>query len=89
MFWTLRLAVRDSMGNPVGDAHVSILDRNKKTALETKTDALGVLLAEFPEYSVDGKERTISSPYTIVVGKIRKEIDLDSNRSITMTIGQE
>lgn len=89
VFWTLRLSVRDSMGNPVGDTDVSILDRNKKPALEAKTDALGVLLAEFPEYSVDGKERTLSSPYTILVGGVEKMIDLDSNRNISLTIGQE
>lgn len=89
VFWTLRLSVSDSMGNPVGDTDVSILDRNRKPALEAKTDALGVLLAEFPEYTVDGKERTISSPYTIVVGGVEKEIDLNSNLKLLMTIDPE
>ncbi len=89
VFWTLRLTVNDSKGNPLGDTDVSILDRNKKVALKTKTDKLGNLLAEFPEYSVDEKNRTISSPYTIVVGKVEKEIELDRNKTISMTIGPD
>ncbi|MFO7668086.1 MAG: hypothetical protein R6W31_00360 [Bacteroidales bacterium] len=86
VFWTLRLVVQDSKGNPVGDTGVSILDRNKKVVLNTKTDALGNLQAELPEYSVEGKNRIVSSPYTIVIGKVEKEIDLESNQTIYITL---
>jgi uncharacterized protein YfaS (alpha-2-macroglobulin family) len=86
VFWTLRLVVQDSKGNPVGDTDVSILDRNKKVALTAKTDALGNLQAELPEYAVEGKGRTLSSPYTIVIGKVEKEMVLESNQTIYITV---
>jgi hypothetical protein len=89
VFWTLHLTLLESKGNPVAGTGITILDRNRKVVLETTSDEAGIVQAEFPEYAVDGEDLTTSSPYTIVIGNIEKEVDLDSNQTITITITQK
>ena len=84
--WTLDLTIKKANGNPVAGAAVKVLDRNGKVALETGSDEVGIVEAQLKEYSVDGKNKITLTPYTIVVGELEKEVDLNSNQNITMTI---
>jgi len=86
VFWTLHLTVMESSGNPAAGKEITVLDRNRKVVLQATSDAGGVLHAELPEYAVNGKERTSSTPYTIRIGKLEKEITLDRNQSTTLII---
>ena len=52
--------------------------------MHSKTDNSGRLSAELPQYSVEGKEKKISSPYTIIAGTLKKEIELDNNKEIIL-----
>ncbi len=89
VFWTLHLTILGTEGNPAAGTGITILDRNRKVVLETTSDEAGMIQAEFPEYAVDGKNKTTSTPYTIIIGNLEKEVNLDSNQSITMTITQK
>jgi hypothetical protein len=82
--WTLKLLVSDKNGKPVNNTDVKILDRNNKQVLEEKTDEHGNVKTELLEYSVNGKEKSYASPYTIVVGNDKKEVVLDRNSSVTL-----
>jgi hypothetical protein len=82
--WTLQLKVSDKRGNPVKNAEVTILDRNQSKILQQKTDDHGNLKKELLQYTVKGKEKTYSSPYTVVIGEVKKEVVLNSNTNITL-----
>lgn len=82
--WTLQLKVADQKGNPIKNADITILDKNQSKILQKKTDELGNIKTELLEYSVKGKEKTYSSPYTIVVGDAKKEVVLNKNSHITL-----
>jgi hypothetical protein len=82
--WTLKLKVSDKKGKPVKDAEVTILDKNQSKVLQKKTDEHGNLKTELLEYSAKGKEKTYSSPYTVVYGDSKKEVVLDRNSNVTL-----
>jgi uncharacterized protein YfaS (alpha-2-macroglobulin family) len=81
---TLLLKVADQKGNPVKNADITILDKNQSKILQKKTDEKGNIKTELLEYSVKGKEKTYSSPYTVVVGDAKKEVLLNKNCNITV-----
>ena len=82
--WTLQLKVSDKKGKPVKDAEITILDKNQSKILQEKTDEGGNLKTELLEYSVKGKEKTYSAPYTVVFGNTKKEIALNKNSNVTL-----
>jgi hypothetical protein len=82
--WTLKLKVADQKGNPVRNADITILDRNQLKILQKKTDEQGNMKTELLEYFVKGKEKTYSSPYTVLVGDAKKQVVLNRNSNITM-----
>lgn len=84
VYWTLKIRIFDSKGMPAKNTDVLIRDKNDMVILHTKTDESGKLNAELPQYKVDGKNTKVSSPYTIIAGTLKKEIDLDNNKEITL-----
>jgi hypothetical protein len=82
VFWTLNLTVKNLKNLPVRNTEVTILNRLNEIAFRGKTDQLGQISAELPQYSVDGKNKKESSPYIIKAGITKKEIELDSNKEI-------
>jgi PKD repeat protein len=82
--WTLNLAVQNKNGKAVGNKEIIILDKNNKKVMEAKTDDHGRLSTELLEYSVDGKEKSYASPYTIVLDDTKKQVTLNCNSSVTM-----
>jgi hypothetical protein len=82
--WTLNLAVQNKNGKAVGNKEIIILDKNNKKVMEAKTDDHGRLSTELLEYSVDGKEKSYASPYTIVLDDTKKQVTLNRNSSVTM-----
>jgi hypothetical protein len=69
---------------PAKNTDVLIRDKNDVVILQAKTDESGKLNTELPQYKVDGKNIKVSSPYTIIAGTLKKEIDLDNNKEITL-----
>jgi hypothetical protein len=84
VYWTLTVKVTDAKGTPAKNADVTILDKNKAVALQTKTDENGKLTVELAEYTVDGKKKKVSSPYIITAGTLKKEIELDRNKEVIL-----
>ncbi len=84
VFWTLNIAVKDPEGLPLNHADITILNKDGDIALKTKTDASGKVSQELIEYSVEGNIRKVFSPYIITSGKIKEEVNLDSNKEITI-----
>ncbi len=86
VYWTLKVKVADVNGIPVKNADLTIHDKSGSVALQTKTDDKGGIVIELPEYHVNGKEKSIVSPYEIDVDGLKKEVELDGNKEIVFTI---
>jgi hypothetical protein len=86
VYWTLKVNVSGAKGEPLKNTEVIIVDKNNTAVLQTKTDELGKLKIELPEYSVNNKEKKISSPYIISVGNYKKEVVLNRNKEINCVI---
>ncbi|HZJ59496.1 MAG TPA: hypothetical protein VFD24_04445, partial [Chitinophagaceae bacterium] len=84
--WTLQLKVTDQKGVPVKSADVTIFDKNQSKVYQEKTDELGSLKFELLEYAAKGKQKTYASPYTLVVGDVKKEVLLNKNNNITLIL---
>ncbi len=84
VYWTLTIKIYDSKGVSAKNTEVTIRDRNNSIIMQSKTNESGILSAELQQYAVDGKGKKVSSPYTIIAGKLKKEIDLDNNKEITL-----
>ncbi len=86
VYWTLNLKVLDKNSNPVKDAEVRIMDKDNKIIASKKTDATGSLSEELLEYSVDGEKKIFSAPYSLVVGKNKKQVALNKNSDVVLQI---
>lgn len=82
VYWTLTVKVTDTAGKALTDREVQITDRNGREVRRAKTDKDGVLRAELPEYSVNGKSKDVLSPYTVKAGGEEKKVILDRNREV-------
>jgi hypothetical protein len=82
VWWTLNATAKDLKNLPLKNTEVTIVNQLNEIAFKGKTDQLGQVTVELPEYSVDGKNKKIFSPYTIKAGIIKKEIKLDYNKEI-------
>lgn len=82
VYWTLAVNVKDKNGNSVKSAEVTISNKSGSVAIQAKTDDKGKVFAELQEYAVNGKEKKISSPYTVSVGNTKKVIELDGNKEV-------
>jgi adenine-specific DNA methylase len=84
VYWTLHIKVINKKGVAVENAEIRILDKNGIEVATQKTDENGSLSVELPEYSLDGSDKTFLSPYTIIAGK--KKIEVQLNKNIDSTI---
>ena len=86
VYWTLAVNVIDKKGKKVSGAHVIIMDKNGEEVYRKNADATGSILVELKEYTVDGELTTYLSPYTVIVNKKQKEVFLNTNQEITITV---
>jgi len=84
VYWTLTVKVTDGKGIPVRNENVKILDKTGSVVFQAKTDGNGKISAELPEYVVNGKEKKISSPYTVSVGDTKEVVELDQNKEVVL-----
>ncbi len=85
LYNTLTVNVTDKNDRPVSGAEVKITDQGGKEVATRKTDPDGRITLELPDRYVDGNAVTGYSPYTVVSGKARKEVNLDRNREIFLS----
>jgi hypothetical protein len=86
VWWTLKVKVTDKKGNAIKGAEVRIQDKNGKEVARQLSDKLGIIKTELQEYSVNDKERSSVSPFTILVGEKKEKIVLNKNQDISITI---
>ncbi|MEX1239725.1 MAG: hypothetical protein WEB30_08405 [Cyclobacteriaceae bacterium] len=86
VYWKLGIKVVDKAGRPLSKVRVLIKDKNENTRYSGQTDLHGNLHAELPEYTVNGSETVLSSPYKVLAGKAQKEIILKENSNLTVTM---
>ncbi|RLD34191.1 MAG: hypothetical protein DRI73_04325 [Bacteroidetes bacterium] len=86
VYWTLTLNMVNKKGNTGKETEIQILDKNRIEVVNQKTDKNGFLSVELLEYTVDGKEKTFLSPYTIIFGKNKKNIQLNKNSEVKLVI---
>lgn len=80
--WTLNLDIKDKKGRSLKNARIDILDKNKRNVYSGQTNENGKLRTELIEYNFDKNGKTFFTPYTIVVGKEKREIQLRSNSTV-------
>jgi hypothetical protein len=88
VYWKLDIKVVDKAGHPVSKLRVSIKDKNESTSYSGQTDEHGNLNTELPEYTVSGSHIVFFSPYTLIAGKVQKEIILSKNTTVTLVVRQ-
>lgn len=76
VLWTLNVNKLES------NTTIQILDKNGKEVANLQTNKNGSAKTELPEYVVNGDEKTLYSPYTIVAGEKKKLVNLNNNKSI-------
>lgn len=86
VFWTLKARVNNKKGKAVTMAEVKILDRTGEEVMIRTTDDKGLIMAELPEYTVDGEKISYSSPYTLIVKKKKTEFLLNKNKEIGIIV---
>jgi hypothetical protein len=84
VYWTLSIKILGTNGAPARNTDVTIRDKNNTIILQSKTNEAGKLSAELLQYSVDGKEKKVSTPYTVISGNLKKAIELDNNKEIIL-----
>jgi hypothetical protein len=84
VYWTLRVHVVNKEGSALENTEVTIKDKNGKTVHSGLTDVDGMISLELLEYSVAGTDKTIHSPYMLVVGRLKEKIALNKNREVTL-----
>jgi len=82
IYWTLTVTVKDNKGNPDKNCKVIVFNKFGEIVLKAKTNDSGIIIAELPEYNVDGKNMIVSSPYTVKAGSIKQQVELDKNKEI-------
>jgi hypothetical protein len=82
VYWTLSITLRDLKNLPLKNTDITILNANNEVSYRSKTNEEGKLSAELPEYSVDGKNKKVFTPYTIKTGMINREIELIDDKEI-------
>lgn len=86
VWWTLTVNVSDKTGKIAKGADVQIIDANGQEAIRQQANDQGVIKVELQEYSVNDKEQSLRSPYTIIVGKKKIKVGLNKNTTISLTI---
>jgi hypothetical protein len=77
--WTLSVILHDKSGKPLANKGISINDRNGKEVLRLTSDGTGTISAELTEFIFDGASKTYFSPYTVITGKRKTQVDLNKN----------
>jgi hypothetical protein len=84
--WTLTVVFRDRNGKLLSKREIVLKDRNGKEVLRQTSDDNGTIRAELPEYEVDGNSTTFYSPYMIIAGTKKTQIELNKNTILDLEL---
>jgi phosphatidate phosphatase APP1 len=84
--WTLEISIKSKSGRAINETEVVVTDRNGREVNTMTTDKSGYLSIDLQEYSVKDNIKTMLSPYTVLAGKKKIEVELDKDSEITLEI---
>jgi hypothetical protein len=84
VYWTLEVHVTDRHGKALDSREVRIIDRKGEEVLRQKTGPGKSLVKDLPEYSFVSGEKIYSAPYTVIVGKKRRPVELTGDTVISI-----
>ncbi|MFC2124341.1 hypothetical protein ACFLU5_05985 [Bacteroidota bacterium] len=82
--WSLTIKAIDKKGKALQSRNVTIVNRNGEEVANQRTNNIGILQIDLPEYSVDGEEIIYLSPYMIIVNNKKEEVNLNADKFITI-----
>tara|TARA_Y100001980_G_C14556916_1_gene353705 strand:- start:130705 stop:132915 length:2211 start_codon:yes stop_codon:yes gene_type:complete len=86
VYWTLKLLLVDKKGNSVEDQEVKIFDAGDNEVRVLRSDDQGMMIVELPAYRMEGQQKTLWTPYSVIVGKKSEIIALNQNTELTMVL---
>jgi hypothetical protein len=84
--WHCSLQLKDRKGQPLANHDWEIIDSRQTYVAMGKTNERGMLQLILPQYDVEGDQKTLYTPYTLVVGKFRYSFDLKENKNTVVTV---
>ncbi len=78
--WNLLVRVSDSLGKIAGNEAVIIMDNFGKIAYKGNTGPNGEISVDLPQYSAEGTNKKMYSPYTVITGSASKQVTLDDDK---------
>ena len=84
VYWTLVVRVTDRKGNAIVNEDIEIRDAKGHEVVKLNTGDKGYAVTELKEYSLIGTEIQSISPYTVISGKERRIVNLNSNQELTI-----
>ena len=82
--WTLTICVTDKTKRVIEGITVKIMDKNGTEVVNQKTSKEGIISSVLPEYSYKTPASVCYSPYLVIVGKKKTEVNLHSNMEIAI-----
>jgi len=80
--------VVDTKQKAVANADIIISDKNNAVVQQVKTDGNGNINLELPEYTVNGSDKKILSPYTLSVKGTERIIELNKNTAVKCMVSK-
>ncbi len=84
--WDLIIKLISSAGKQPDNIDVTVKSRNGRQFTGKMTGKKDVYNFVLPEYEIDGENETWHSPYTIIYGKQKMELDLKRNTQIDLIL---
>lgn len=86
VYRTLNVVTVDKKGNKRRNVNIKILDKDGAEAFLGRTDDDGKLSVELEQFHFSGEQSQYRSPYTVVAGKRKEQIDLNGNMEVQVGV---
>ncbi len=86
VYWTLKVKTVDRKGTKRANENIRILDKDGAEVFKGQTDEKGMLSVELEQFHFSGDGAQYRSPYTIVAGKKKEQIDLKENAEVQVIV---
>jgi hypothetical protein len=84
--WQLDLSVINKKGKQLADKQVVIKNSTGKIVKELKTDSVGKLIVTLPAYTFNEHENLVENPYTLEIGKDKKQLTMEKDEQLEWII---
>ena len=85
VYWKLTVNISDRKGKPVPGAEIMISGGNGQITRK-KSDEEGRLEIDLCAYTVDGERKIVYTPYTVQIGKEKKQVVLNKDTELFLLV---